>query len=234
MSDILRDPLWQFVGVIAALVAISISIILYMKSRSRKSLSYVIISRTPLLSVDREIKKDLQILYQGKPIQQVHLLLMKLINSGNVPVTASDFERPFSLLFSEDAKVIAAEIIKTKPESLRATIAFENQKVVLNPVLMNGGDSITLKILVSKLNGDFKVDGRIVGVKEIKELGGTAFPYWGKLLVLSIISLISGAVSSDFGTERFVPSFLIGVLISLLAVAIANIVYYFWQKNNQL
>jgi len=108
------------------------------------------------------------------------------------------------------------------------------QKVVLNPILMNGGDSITLKMLVSKLNGDLKVDGRIVGVKEIKELGGTHFPTWVGLLTASIIAGIAGFVSSDFGTEQFVPSFLTGTLVSLTAVAIAGLGYYFWQKNNPL
>jgi hypothetical protein len=234
LADILRDPLWQFIGVVIALVAILISIILFIKSRNKKVLSYGIISTTPLLSVGREIKKDVQILYKDKPIQQVHLILLKLINSGNVPVTANDFERPFSIVFSKDAKVIAAEIVKTQPESLRASILFEDQKVVLEPILINEGDSITFKMLVSKLKGGLKVDGRVVGVKEIRELSGKSFPRWVGLVTASIIAAISGFVSADFGTAQFVHSFLIGALISLITVGIAGLSYFLWQMNNHL
>lgn len=51
MPEILRDPVWQFIGAIFALAAIVIVVIIYWMQRQRKSLSYEIISCTPLLSV---------------------------------------------------------------------------------------------------------------------------------------------------------------------------------------
>ena len=91
MLEILRDQIWQFVGAAFGFVAIIISIILWRTQRRRKALSYDIISRAPLLSVDDEIKGKLKIYFDGKPVQDIHLVLVKIINSGNVPIVSTDY-----------------------------------------------------------------------------------------------------------------------------------------------
>lgn len=168
MFDILRDPMWQFVAVIIAILAILISCFLYWKQRRNKALSYEILSRTPLLSVKEEVKGKLQILFDKKPVQQVHLVEIRLGNSGNVPILANDFERPVSLSFGEEGQILSASIVETNPDSLRASIVSDGKKVVLMPTLLNQGDSIKLKMLVSKFKNQIAVDGRIVGVKDIQ------------------------------------------------------------------
>jgi hypothetical protein len=70
--------MWQFVGALLALVAILLSVILFLAQRKRKSLAYEVVSRTALLSVAEEIEGKLKILYQGKPIRKVHLVILKL------------------------------------------------------------------------------------------------------------------------------------------------------------
>ena len=168
MSDIFRDPMWQFVAVLLTAIAILVSISLYLKQRRRKALSYSILSQTPLLSVKEEIKKELKILYNGKPVEQVHLIMVKIINSGNTPILSTDYERPISLNFGEKANVLTAAIVKMHPDSIQASFSVEGKNVVFTPTLLNAGDSFTLKMLITKL-GEVKVDGRIVGVKEIQE-----------------------------------------------------------------
>ena len=79
MLEIIRDSLWQFITIVIAIIAIIISIILYLIQRRRKSLSWEIISNTPLLSIDEEIKGDLQILFAGKPVQDIQLIILKII-----------------------------------------------------------------------------------------------------------------------------------------------------------
>ncbi len=220
MFEILRDPLWQFVGVVVALGAIATSIILYMKSRSRKSLAYSIVSITRLLSVKTEIKKDLQMFYKGKPIEQVHLVLIKIINNGNLPVTANDFERPFSLQFKENAQILSAEIANANPSSLQPSIKVEEQKVILDPILLNSSDSITLKMLVSKLTCNFDLDARVVGVREIRELGGTSFRSW-VIFGFACFSGIAGYLVGSIGKENFFPALLITVIFGVILTLVA-------------
>ena len=56
MIELLRDPLWQFVGAILGFVAIGITIIIFWLQRTRKSLSYEILSNTSLLTIKEELE----------------------------------------------------------------------------------------------------------------------------------------------------------------------------------
>ena len=65
MLNLIRDPLWQFVGALLALAAIAVSVFLYRLQAGRKSLAYHVISDTPLFRVDEDIRGKLQIVYEG-------------------------------------------------------------------------------------------------------------------------------------------------------------------------
>lgn len=172
MLEIIRDPLWQFIGVILAIIAIAITVILYWIQRQKKALSWQVVSNTPLLSIDKEIKGNLEVLYDGKRVQDVQLIIAKIINTGNVPIKSTDYECPINFDFGENARILTAEVTETSPDSLKASANVEGKKVILPPTLMNNRDWITLKFLVNQYDGPISVDGRIVGVKEIKKIHG--------------------------------------------------------------
>lgn len=76
-NDILRDPIWQFVGALLGLVAIGVTVYPFLVQKNKKSLSYKIENKTALLTVNDEIKGKLQIVYDGIPIKDVHLILYR-------------------------------------------------------------------------------------------------------------------------------------------------------------
>lgn len=166
MLDILRDSIWQFIGAILALIAI----ILILVQRKRKALSYKIISNTPLVKIKEDIKGRLQVLFDEKPVENIYLIIFKFINSGNLPIKSADYESPVNLNFNEDVQLLTAEVIDTNPKTLEASAKIEGTKVLLKPTLLNENDSITIKVLVNQFDGNFSVGGRIIGVKEIREL----------------------------------------------------------------
>ncbi len=51
MSEIIRDPMWQFIAVIIAVIAIATPVILYWIQRQKRALSWQLVSNTPLLSI---------------------------------------------------------------------------------------------------------------------------------------------------------------------------------------
>lgn len=118
MMEFIRDPLWQFVGAVLALAAIIISILLFLAQRKRKSLAYEVVSQTALLSVAEELEGKLKILYQRKPVREVHLLILRLSNNGNTPILASDFVREVSIGFSNSTRILSAEVSETNPDNL--------------------------------------------------------------------------------------------------------------------
>lgn len=155
-------------SIIVATIAIFISVVLYLKQKKRKEISYAILSKVQLLSVKSEIKEKVTILFEDKPTQQVHLAEILIFNSGNISVVKEDFKRPISLGFGNKAQILSAEITETSPENLEAEDRIQGKKVVLKLELFNSNDSVLLKMLVSRLS-DIKVDGRIVGIKKINE-----------------------------------------------------------------
>jgi hypothetical protein len=95
MVDLLRDPLWQFVGAVLVVVALMVSVTIFFAEKKRKELSYEILSHSEILSATEEIEGKLKILFKGEVVRNVHLLIVKLINSGNTPITSTDYERNF-------------------------------------------------------------------------------------------------------------------------------------------
>jgi hypothetical protein len=169
MPEDLRDPVWQFIGAVLAVLAIIVTLALYFMQRRRKILTYEILSRTPLLSVAEELEGKLQILFEGEPVQKVHLLVLKLANTGNVPVTTADYEKEVKFKFGDKTRILTAEVSEMNPSNLMATVSIDNESVVLKPVLLNSGDAVTIKALLSQFNGIVNVDGRVVGVKAIEK-----------------------------------------------------------------
>lgn len=158
----------EFFALVVTIITALIPIILYIRTRKKRSLSYDIVSRIPLLSIDKEIGKDLQIFYKEKRVQQMHLIEVNIINSGNVAIKANDFEGKISLNFGNKAQIFTSEITKTNPSNLNPTIKINNNTLFLEPLLLNSGDSISIKSLVENFS-EILVQGRVVDIKQITE-----------------------------------------------------------------
>ena len=167
MVDLLRDPLWQFAGVILAIVAIGISVAVYFAQRQRKDLSYDVLWSTRLLNVSEKSLGPIQVLYDGAPVTDPQLIVMRVANTGNVPITAEDFERPVSFQFGDGCAVLSATVGSTEPEHLGLSVVARDACVILEPVLLNQADSATLTVLVSGKARFPTADGRIRGVHSI-------------------------------------------------------------------
>ncbi|MBN8657157.1 MAG: hypothetical protein J0M11_15590 [Anaerolineae bacterium] len=170
MDDLLRDSIWQFIGSILGLIAVIVTIVIFLLQRTKKSLAYEIVASTPLLAVSNEVKGKVQILFEGIPVQNVHLLIINIVNDGNTGITSSDFEKPITINLDENAKILSAEIIKTSPENLKPNIIVSETSITINPLLLNAGDVISLRFLIAQYNNVLNLEARILGVAKIKML----------------------------------------------------------------
>jgi hypothetical protein len=167
VKELLGSPIWQFVGVILAFLAIILSVGIYYKQRQFKSLSYAISSITQLLNVHNEVRRRVKILYDDQPVQDVHLAIIELFNSGNVPITSTDYDHPVIFDFGVNARILSSEIIRTIPSNLPASIEVQAKLIIFANILLNPEDSITVKVLLSGFEDRIAVTGRVHGVKEI-------------------------------------------------------------------
>lgn len=173
--DFLRDPIWQFVGVVVAVLALAISLWSYfLVQRDRKALSYDSFALS-LLSVDKEIQRDLTIVYKGNLVDSLHLVLLRVVNTGNQPIGTADYEQAIRFSSPYDTRILSAEVTEADPDSLRNALrdggieVLSEKEVVLRPVLLNPGDSVTIRVLACQFSQVIDVSGRIAGVKEIRQ-----------------------------------------------------------------
>jgi len=177
------DPLWQLiVTIMIPTLGVLIPIIIYFWQRQIKEVSYVY-SVTPLLRHEKEVIGRLQIFFENKPVEKVSLVLVKIINSGNAPIKAEDYEREITLSFGEKAQVLTCSVEETEPKDLRIPTVIEGNKVRLEKVLFNRRDWAKLKILVNNYE-KFDIEGRIVGVKTIKNLKQTRGEIYVSIMIL--------------------------------------------------
>jgi hypothetical protein len=220
MSDILRDPVWQFVGAFLAFVGFVTSIVLYWSQRRRKALSYEVISSNPLVSMREVARERIKILYEEKPVEDVHIVIVRIVNSGNVAITGQDYDRAISIGFGKTARILTADVVDKSPENFPASFHVREAEIVLDPVLFNSKDSLTLKALVSQL-GEISVDGRIAGVKEINKLRG-ASERFNVFFWLFMILFFGGIFLSSI-TNNVLPFFLGGgVAFALLTLGLIS------------
>jgi hypothetical protein len=190
MKNSQRDH-WQFITVIVGIIAIAITIIIYYSQRQYKDLSYEIISNSPLITKSKEIESNVQIFFDKKPVNNVYLVILKLFNSGNIPISAKDYESPLTFNFGEQASILSADVTKTEPRNLRVNLKEINNKIILKPVLLNSGDSITFKFLLSDFSSIIKPEARILGIRDISFKSKETRSWIGFLIGAVIGSLTS-------------------------------------------
>jgi hypothetical protein len=225
MQDILSDSLWQFVGAIAAIIAVFISVGVYIKQRRIKNLSFQIVSRTPLLSMSDELDGVLQIQYDGVPVQQVHLIVIKFINSGNVSILASDYERAISINFGKEAQILTAEIVETNPDTLEPSLINEDNSVQITPILLNKNDTFSIKMLVCKFEDEINFDGRIIGVERIKRAENVKTSH--------LVIMLIGLLVTFYGVFQMPINFTLGFIIFIIGYGLTAAIIYGNLRNRK-
>lgn len=167
-SDLFHDPL--FLTIIASVIAIIAAVLgsvitnWYTGRQDRKKVIYNIISDTPILSMEKEIGGQVEVLFNNKVFKHLRLILAEVWNSGQRPIPPGEFIEPITFSLTEPAEVLDTEIVEKKPDSLQASLQRTSNSVILEPLLLNKNNKVRLKILVSG-TGELKVAAGIVGVE---------------------------------------------------------------------
>lgn len=189
MLELLRDGLWQSIGVLVAVIAIVVSIVIYRRQTHRKALTYNVKSVYPLLTGTEELQGRLQVQVDGVPVNNIDLMFIEFSNSGNVPIERGDFDNPVTVVFEPPARIISVVVDSEEPEGIGATLSVQHDSVALNPLLLNSGDKVTLKFILSSNTKKYSISGRVVGVKSIRKANsGNLYPWLGLagLLLLAV------------------------------------------------
>lgn len=169
MIEVLRDPIWQFVGALLALLGLGAAFWVYWLQTQTKELAFGLLSSRRPLSISDELSSRVTVLLDGKQIGNLHLLIYALKNSGNRAIAQDDWERPFSLSFGADT-IVSAEIATQTPMNLGAMIEVKQSQISIVPLLFNPGDQLIIKILVSSRKPAPVTDLRVLDVPSLSPL----------------------------------------------------------------
>lgn len=223
------------IGLIFTAITIIIALLSFLKRHLIKSLSYRIINMSALLSVKEEARDKIKISYAGKEVENVTLLLLEFVNTGNVPIIPTDIIKPICITFDKEAKVLTSEVENGR-RNLGIVMTTNEDSVTIKPELINPKDSFIIKILLSKAINGFNIsDYRIVGIEEIKEivprLNAENIPL---ILVLSSIASFIGGAYGYASTQNdiFLALFIIGIVIFSVSFGVMtiSILSAIWQK----
>lgn len=170
MLDILRDPIWQFIlGVSAILIPTIVSFRVYKLQETKKDIVCKVMSITPLVDIKDDMQGKLRVFFDDAPVDNAYVIALRITNSGKLPVTSAEQETPIQIHIGTN-RILEAKVLETSPKGLTAVVSNTNDSIVLNPLLLNAGDSLTIKVVTDSYSGKISTSGRIVGVNQVKLL----------------------------------------------------------------
>jgi hypothetical protein len=169
------SPDWGMFGVVLGIVSLLAAILIgtiqiKAAERPKKDIKCFVVSIVPLLEFDDKFKSQLQVSFQGKIVQDPTFVILRVYNSGKIPITPSDFIRPIIFMFGVNTEIINAEILETEPDNIGAKISVSRNSIELQPLLLNSEDSIDISTIVTLFDKNITIDGRVVDIKTIKIL----------------------------------------------------------------
>lgn len=194
---------------LATVVAIAVPIWIWRADPTSKSLEFRVVSEASLEPAKSGDIKGLQITLDSAPLDRPYLTVVELLNDGLKPIPSSEFEGPVEVRLSGDTKVVRAQLVSSKPNSLEAKLTFTENSVAVAPLLLNPEDKLTISILTSGGMPSFSPRARIAGIAEIKldDSQGKP-PTWMSgglaLLAASLMLVASGITNEGFPTKKSV------------------------------
>jgi hypothetical protein len=250
--DLWGSPIWNPLNVLIAFITLVVSIIpigLWLITRQKKELSYLWLSDTSVVNINKGFAEKVKVSYLGIPSKTLQLVRFKIINTGNQPINPEDFKVPLTFFPDKqikNGKVTGLNILsfpETSPKDLNPEIINHNKRLGIKPLLLNRGDSITVELInIDEYDNKaiLDVQGGISGVKikEIKPKEINQFKPTDYLLIsflrgitLSItVYLISTFTISNyllsFPDSEFFFRYLLPIIALIISILLSLIIKY--------
>lgn len=218
-------------GFLAVIAAITVPLIIYFLQKSKKRLSYEVISNTQLVGVENEIQDRITILYDEKKVVNVHLISIRFVNDGNQPISIDDFAMPINVKLGSGTNILTCEVLEQSPNELNASIIKMEDSVEIQPLLLNSNDNFTLNILLNDYDESLYITTRIKGIKSISLYKKSKFTIANLAItthffigILGVFGTVYGRENnSDFISDVGIVAFTIYMTLAVLVICIAII-----------
>lgn len=158
----------EILAVLIALAALTIQIISFKKQALEKEINFDIVENR-LLSTpgqmlnDEEINNSMHLSFNNKMIKNMRRVIIRVWNPGNIHILDSDYITPITFNFEKGSEILHAMVVKTEPTVFEPGFNTASEKITLKPPLLNSGERIELKILVTESKGNVSEYVRFAG-----------------------------------------------------------------------
>ena len=155
--------------IVAFFSLILTSTVFYWNVRWKKKRLGYSYDSTPLLNKLDEIRDDVLITIDGKQYSEnVHLVKIRLENTGKPEITSDDFEDNLTFDFGEETKVLKASIIEKSRKKMKDKVIENPHSIDIPPNLFNQNDFLLIKILALNYKGVIDPVSAIRGVNKVE------------------------------------------------------------------
>jgi hypothetical protein len=159
---------WKFyVTLFATLAGVVVPIWLWRADVQARSLQLRVASQTSLEPDVPKTVSGLKLSVDGANIDRPFLTVLELMNDGSRPIPATDYEDSIQILVGEGARLIRTQITDVQPKDLQPKLSSDGGKLLISPLLLNPGDTMTLAIITAGDKPTFKVHARIAGIQSV-------------------------------------------------------------------
>jgi len=150
VTNVLRDPRWQFIGVIVAIAFGLWTVFTYWIEQEIYELKVTALANSSLVQIDEGFSNDIEISYDGRFVDNLSLIEIRLENSGNQPIPSSSYERPIKFQFAQGAEILQASVIESIPDDIDLVINVDltqKHEATIEPILFNARNYLEPKRL---------------------------------------------------------------------------------------
>jgi hypothetical protein len=180
---------WKWVLTTIISIAAVVPAWLVINFNNKKALSYDIQSISPLITEDQALNRGIKILFDNKEVTKPYVSVIKLINTGGIPIEKIDYDGPIIFETGQNTRLLSVSIIDKLPLSITTNTVQNGNTLQLMPTLLNPEDSIYIKLITGDNKPKFNVRGRISGIKELTQYGSN-----NKMDMLALFIFTIGAV----------------------------------------
>jgi hypothetical protein len=161
------ESLAVWIGVGLTSLALLVGYVTYRVQRARRRIEFAVVSSQGL-AADKGID-ELEVRWSGRTMSDPHILVVRVVNTGDRAVVPEDFESNLTLAVHGSASVLNASLSSSRPRSLKPAITLREGEIHVLPLLFNAGDMFELQILLDGAPSKVSMAGRIREVRHIKE-----------------------------------------------------------------
>ena len=215
---------WKFFLTLAITIAsVVVPVWLWQIDLSSKAISLMVNSTAELQPQGIDSLDGILLSVDGKALDSPYVSVLEITNNGSRPILTSDFEGPIRISADSPSRLVKVRTTSSNPPSLEPAVSLADGIVLLQPLLLNPGDTIRITTVAADAKPSFTARARVPGVTEINIIDAQArrktTRYWlGKaastlLLALYLVNMTEFAFSG-LRRRTFLPRSLATGVIS--------------------